>query len=189
MLIMAGICAGLEGKVTYGDAIVASPVWDYTSGKISADEQGNRVITYSPDNIAVDNEIIARMDLLKQDKAFFQKLHDQWMGEKPARTPPELHVGPSATGPAVIADENILKEIREKQNRSTIGLEMEAYGVYCAARIASRPRPIFFSLKSVCDYASFLKEDKYQSYAAYTSAGIIHEFLSRFGSDLTQGLA
>jgi nucleoside phosphorylase len=97
-------------------------------------------------------------------------------------------VGPSATGSAVIADTSVFYELRKTQHRATIGLEMEAYGVYCAVRRATRPRPIVFSAKGVCDHATFLKDDKYQKYAAYTSASIVSEFLSRYGSQICQAM-
>ena len=61
---------------------------------------------------------------------------------------------------------------------------MEAYGVYAAVRMASRPRPVVFSAKSVCDYGTMLKDDKYQRYAAYMSAQVVREFLTRYGSEL-----
>ena len=188
LLIMVGICAGYESSVGYGDAIVANPTWDYTSAKISDDGKGNREVTYSPDSIGVDREIVAKFEQLKLDQNFFQRLHESWKGEKPRNTFPALHIAPSACGPAVIADASVFPDIRSKQNRQTIGLEMEAYGVYCAARMASRPRPLVFSVKSVCDFGSFLKDDKYQKYAAYTSASVAIEFLKRFGRELTDSL-
>ncbi|MCX2864874.1 hypothetical protein OOZ63_23875 [Paucibacter sp. PLA-PC-4] len=188
MLVMIGICAGYEPNVDYGDPILATPAWDYTCAKISDDGNGHREITHAPDYIAVDREVVAKFEQLKQDRAFFQKLHEQWRGEKPRSLFPTLHIGPSATGPAVIADASVFQEIRSKQNRQTIGLEMEAYGVYCAARMACRPRPVSFSVKSVCDFGSFLKDDKYQAYAAYTSASVATEFLMRYGRDVVDSM-
>jgi len=188
ILLMVGICAGYEPAVAYGDPIVANPTWDYTSAKISDDGNGKREISYSPDPIGVDREIVARFEQLKLDQGFFQKIYEGWKGEKPRNVFPTLHIAPSACGPAVIADASVFPDIRAKQNRQTIGLEMEAYGVYSAARMAARPRPLFFSVKSVCDFGSFLKDDKYQKYAAYTSAKVAVEFLQRFGRELTTSL-
>lgn len=188
LLVMVGICAGFENNVNYGDPIVANPTWDYTSAKISDDGNGKREVTYSPDYIGVDREIVAKFEQLKLDEVYFQKLHKDWNGEKPVGTFPILHIAPSACGPAVVADASVFPEIRRAQNRQTIGLEMEAYGVYCAARMAPRPRPLMFSVKSVCDFGSFLKDDKYQRYAAYTSASVAIEFLRRYGRELTASL-
>ncbi|CAG0934802.1 hypothetical protein RHDC3_03085 [Rhodocyclaceae bacterium] len=183
ILALAGICAGYEDKVQYGDVIVASPTWDYMSRKIAQGEKGATVVTNSPDYIDVDRAVASRFELMSQDSAMLQAIHAQWGGEK-VRWAPRLHIGPSATGPAVVADERILRDIRSTQHRATIGLEMEAYGVYSAARMAARPRPLFFSAKAVCDYGTMLKEDKYQSYASFVSAATILGFLKRFGAEL-----
>lgn len=183
VVALAGICAGFEEKVQYGDVIVANPCWDYTSSKISARDDGSKVVTYSPDYIDVDNEIVARLDVLKQDSQFFQQVHSKWVGEK-MRAAPSLHIAPSATGPAVVADGTVLEKIRREQHRATIGLEMEAYGMYSAARMASRPRPAVFSAKAVCDYGTMFKDDKYQKYASFTSASVVFEFIKRFGGEL-----
>lgn len=185
---LAGICAGLEHKVTYGDVIVAHPCWDYTmSSKITKGPDGVTTVANAPDFIAIEDDISARFGNLSSDKSYLSNLLDNWQGEKP-RNPPQIVVGPSATGPAVIADASVFTELRKTQHRETVGLEMEAYGVYCAVRKATRPRPLVFSAKGVCDYASFLKDDKYQKYAAYTSASIVTEFLSRHGSEICRAM-
>lgn len=186
---MVGICAGFEEKVTFGDVIVANPCWDYSmSSKITTTPDGVTTVAIAPDYIGLDDGVAARFENLSTDKVFLSGLAERWPGEKP-RSTPQIFIGPSATGPAVIADATVFTELRKTQHRAIIGLEMEAYGVYCAVRKATRPRPLVFSAKAVCDYASFLKEDKYQKYAAYTSASIVAEFLSRHGSEICKSIA
>lgn len=181
---LAGICAGFEEKVAYGDVIVADPCWDYTmSSKITTTPEGVTTVANAPDFIQIDADLSARFVNLSMDKSYLSALADRWPGDKP-RNPPQIVVGPSATGPAVIADASVFNDLRKTQHRTTVGLEMEAYGVYCAVRMATRPRPLVFSAKGVCDYASFLKDDKYQKYAAYTSASIVSEFLTRHGAEI-----
>lgn len=65
--------------------------------------------------------------------------------------------------------------MREIQNqiRDVIAIEMEAYGVYYAAKWAIEPKPRFVAIKSVCDFADVEKGDDYHDYAAYTSARIL----------------
>jgi nucleoside phosphorylase len=89
-----------------------------------------------------------------------------------------MHIGPIASGSAVVADESVLPAILEQQ-RQLIGLEMEAYGLMAAAHAAS-PKPIAFVLKSVCDFASAKKDDRFQAYAAYTSANALRVFLEKY---------
>ncbi|TFE36881.1 hypothetical protein E2553_45445 [Paraburkholderia dipogonis] len=90
-----------------------------------------------------------------------------------------LRVGPVASGSAVLANEAIVKEIL-KHERTLLGIEMEIYGVYAAAAYASFPRPTAFAMKAVCDFGTKVKDDKYQTYAAYTSAQLVREFLERY---------
>ena len=87
----------------------------------------------------------------------------------------QLHVGPVASGAAVLADPNVVDEVKEQQ-RQLVGVEMEVFGVFTAAENCSKPRPTTFALKSVCDFGDQGKSDEHQAYAAFTSA----EFLYRF---------
>jgi nucleoside phosphorylase/CheY-like chemotaxis protein len=183
IVLMAGICAGHEGKVSYGDIIVGNPVWDWTSSKITVDKDGKRVIEPAPDYLSVDRDVLSRFEVLSQDKVLMSEIQRGFTGEAP-NTLLKIVVAPTASGPMVVADGTTLTTIRQTQNRNTVGLEMEAYGVYCAARMATRPRPLCVSVKSVCDYADYLKNDQYQKYAAYTSAQAVYYFIKRYGSEL-----
>lgn len=185
---LAGICAGYENKVSYGDVIVADPCWDYSmSSKITTTPDGVTTVAIAPDFISLEGDISARFENLSRDHAYLSSLVQHWPGDKP-RNPPQIMVGPSATGPAVIADGSVFENLRTRQHRATVGLEMEAYGVYYAVRKATRPKPFVFSAKGVCDYGSFLKDDKYQKYAAYTSASVVTEFLRRYGTEICQAM-
>jgi nucleoside phosphorylase/CheY-like chemotaxis protein len=183
LVVMAGICAGMQKKVEYGDALLGSPVWDWTSSKWDIDEKGNERTLPSPHFIECARELVARFRLLQQDRAFLDRVRSGW----PAGAPPSalsMHVGPVASGPIVVADGKTLQEIKTTQHRDVLGLEMEAYGVYCATSFAGRPRPLVMSIKSVCDFADPRKNDEMQKYASYTSANIVFEFLYRFGAEL-----
>ncbi|MGT2455437.1 phosphorylase family protein [Cupriavidus basilensis] len=186
ILTMAGICAGLEGKTAYGDPILASQAWDWTCSKWDVDDNGAERILPSPDYIDVDREVVSRFRLLRDDKRFSSDLRDAWPASPPD-TVLTLRDAPCASGPIVVADGKTLHDIRAKQNRDVLALEMEAYGVYCASRMASSPRPITFSIKSVCDFADPRKNDAMQKYASYTSARTVYEFLRRYAVELIDG--
>jgi hypothetical protein len=94
-----------------------------------------------------------------------------------------LRMGPAVSGSSVLADPEVVEAIKA-QHRALVALEMEAYGVLSAARTAPCPRPTAFSLKSVCDMADEKKDDRWQSYAAYTSARSIQAFFERFMTEL-----
>jgi len=187
IIIMVGICAGREDKVVYGDIVAGNPVWDYTlNSKIVAEPGKEKKTLPGPDYIGIDRGLLSKIDLFSSEADFFRAIHTKWLGEKP-REVPKLIAAPSATGPAVVADPSVFKQIKELSQRDVKGLEMEAYGVYSAARMAGNPKPLFLSIKSICDYGDFLKDDQYQKYAAYTSASTAVEFVRKHFSALKKG--
>lgn len=183
MLAMVGICAGMENKVGFGDAILASPVWDWTSSKWETDADGKDEILPAPHYLDIDDKVAAVFRLLQEDKSLADRIRSKWPAS-PATSALQLHIGPSASGPIVVADGKTLLNIKRTQNRNVIGLEMESYGVYYAARFSSAPKPVTFSIKSVCDYADPRKNDAMQRYAAYTSANILYEFIRRYAKEI-----
>lgn len=180
-LVMPGICAGVPGKTNFGDALLANPSWDYQCGKrlINNDESQFFI---APHQIHVADSVETRMLQLSRMPGVLAKIKSDWRGEAPD-TELRLHSGPVGCGSAVLADYTIVEDIIESQQRTLLGIEMEIYGVYSAASSSPEPRPITFALKSVCDHADNQKNDKYQKYAAYTSAQLVREFFERYMSD------
>ena len=178
LLAMCGICAGVKGECEIGDLLLADPCWDYQSGKI---KRAARLI--SPDQIDVALEVRQRFDLMSEDQAALSAMHERFSGKKPGN-PPRLRIGPVASGSAVLADAETIRGIKDQQHRALIGVEMEQYGVYSAAKDAGLPRPRAFGLKSVVDYATGAKNSEYQPYGAYVSANALRLFMERFGKEL-----
>jgi nucleoside phosphorylase len=182
---MTGICAGMEGPVNLGDAILGTPVWDWTSSKWDVDKDGKDRVLPAQHYIESSPEIVSRFKLLQEDSSLLDYIRNSWSGST-MMTPLRLHVGPCACGPVLVADGKTLEEIKTTQHRQVLGLEMEAYGVYYAASFAGNPRPLYMSLKSVCDFADPRKNDGMQKYAAFTSAQLMYEFLKRYAVELVE---
>ena len=176
-IVMPGICAGIQGKAQLGDVLLADTSWNWQSGKHSADELGP-YFAAAPHPLHIPEFVRSRGNALRQDRALMTRIKHDFQGERPAEDL-NLRVGPVASGSAVLADEAIVKEI-QKHERTLLGIEMEIYGVYAAAAYASFPRPTAFAMKAVCDFGTKVKDDKYQTYAAYTSAQLVREFLERY---------
>jgi hypothetical protein len=51
-------------------------------------------------------------------------------------------------------------------------------------KLCLRTKPIVFGLKSVCDFADHLKNDKYQKYCSYMSAQVLRVFMERYAHEL-----
>jgi nucleoside phosphorylase len=174
--VMAGICAGVRGKIDLGSVILADPSWDYQSGKRTRDTE-NTQFSIDPHHLPVSGFVRVRAEQLRNDKSTWRAIRDEWSNSPPTEL--KLMVGPMASGSAVLADGQVVTEIREQQ-RKLLGIEMEVYGLYAAASLAGFPRPTAFALKSVCDFADEQKDDSMQQYAAYTSAATVKLFFERY---------
>jgi nucleoside phosphorylase/CheY-like chemotaxis protein len=177
MIVMTGICAGVRGKVKMGDVLFADPAWDFQSGKRVRDGK-NSQFSIRPHHIPAPHKIRRHVEQIRDDKDALMAITGGYSGDPPGIL--SVALGPIASGSAVLADGEVVKEIRT-QHQELIGIEMEIYGLYAAAYAASSPQPAFFALKGVCDFADPDKEDRYQQYAAYTSASVMRLLLERYG--------
>lgn len=173
-LAMSGIMAGVKGKVNLGDIIVFDSCWDYGNGKIIHEESMNIDFLPDPLPLRLDPDLKGAISRLSSNDAIIQEIKSKWPANKPSESL-SVHIGSVATGSAVLANADIVKEIG-KHSRNLLGVEMEAYGVLYAATHATKPRPQTFIVKSICDFADENKNDSYQAYAAYTSATFIYNF-------------
>lgn len=186
LLILSGICAGYPDETQIGDVICGSPAWNWQSVKRISKASGKVEVQPDPDFIDIDERLRPFLDEVRDDSAALARIKEGWPADRPP-TQLQLHVGPMASGSTVVAD-NSFEEIRKTQKRKTIGLEMEAYALYAVARSTPVARPFVLSIKSVCDHANYLKNDKYQSYAAYTSARVSALFCERYYERVLQML-
>jgi nucleoside phosphorylase/CheY-like chemotaxis protein len=182
VLAMTGVCAGVKGKVRIGDVVLFDPSWDYQSGKRVRDRE-NTQFSIAPNQLCVPEAVRAHVEQLKGDSAALADIASRWGEEAPAV--PRVVVGPGASGSAVLADGEVVSEIKE-QHRELCAIEMEAYGLYAAAHAASPPQPLTFALKGVCDFADPDKDDQFQAFAAYASAAVLRLLFERFGERLVR---
>jgi nucleoside phosphorylase len=179
-IAMVGMLAGVRGQSNMGDVVAADPAWDYGSGKHHM-RDGARVFSPHPHQLGLDSFIRSNLFRVSQDTQFLHELRERWPGQKPD-TVLKVHVAPVACGAAVLADEKIVNELIKEQNRKVAGIDMETYGVMCAADESPYPIPKAFCLKSVCDFANPDKDSNWQAYASYTSASVLkalaEEYLS-----------
>ncbi|WP_375243820.1 hypothetical protein [Sphingomonas parapaucimobilis] len=175
-LVMPGICAGVKGRANYGDVIIADPCWDWQVGKHLV-KDGITEFAIQPEQLNIPATLRAKWDQLRVNRSIWSAVKDGW------RDPPEselkVRVGPSVSGSSVLADPAIVDHIKQ-QHRSLMAVEMEGFGVFAAAQAASSPRPVAFTCKAVCDFADEKKDDRWQSYAAYTSASGMTKFFELY---------
>ena len=180
LVCMTGICAGVRDKVKLGDVLFADPSWDFQSGKRVRDKE-NTQFSMRPHQLLASPQVRSHVEQLREDKDALGKIATSF-SEHPSGVP-RIFVGPVASGSAVLADGDVIKEIRN-QHQELIGVEMEIYGLFAAAHSVSSPQPQCFALKGVCDFADPDKEDGHQRFAAYASAQVLRLLIERFGDRL-----
>lgn len=177
-IFMTGITAGIEGKCEFGDILVADPAWDWGNGKLTIDENGEPIFKSSPNQISVRGRYRELLRKIAVNRDYVDKIKKDWQGDNTGKEL-SLRVGPVASGAAVLEDPVIADTIK-KQHRDLLGIEMEIYGMMLAVECLPEPKPISIAFKSVCDYADPNKNDKWQKYAAYTSASFVYEFIKEY---------
>ena len=176
IVAMSGICAGVKGSSNYLDVIVGSTCWEYQTGKWKDGEfkQEPYQVTLQHDfsiDLCQSTEDVKLMDYIRSG-LYYKELKDF-----------KVTVAPISSGSAVIADENIMREIGNQQ-RKMAALEMEMYSLYEAA-IQSLCKPLYFGAKSVVDLGDTIKNDDYHEPACILSARYVESMLYKKLNELS----
>src|ERR1035437_3320086 len=175
-VVMVGIAGGVRGVVNLGDVVVADDCWDYGSGKFDV-SRGRGRFRVAPHQIGLSAESRAQLVSLAGESAWLNTVRSSWAAGPPAEEL-RIRLGPIASGAAVLADQKVLDGILA-QNRKTLAIDMEAYGVLAAAEEGPAPKAVGIIIKSVSDFADESKSDSIQAYAAFTCCQV----LARFAAD------
>lgn len=173
-LIMTGIAGGVDNnELHFGDVIVADPCFDYESGK-KIYEKGKSVFKPDYRQIRLDNEINQVVRRLATRREKLVAIREACTYDKP-NDPLQVKIGHFGSGAAVLSDETVIARVKE-HNRKFLGFDMEAYAVMLSGMLSSTPKTTSVVMKAVSDFGTG-KSDKYQKYAAYTSAKVLQIFL------------
>lgn len=174
LVVMTGICAGLEKRTRLGDVVITDLCWDWGSGKIKV-EDGEEVFHPAPYQHRLDETLRMAAETLKEDGT----LLDNVISHLPAgklKKEPRIHIGPVASGASVLQSSAAMARVLD-QHKDLLALEMEIFSVFFACHVAPLPRPKAFALKGVCDYGTEKKKDGHQKLAAAMSARVLYNFL------------
>ena len=175
-IAIVGIAGGVKGIGNLGDVLIADISFDSGSGKIKTDKEGD--IKFEPDfkSIDLDPDLKELFISCKGKREYLDDIKSKWP-IKDITYELNLHIGPFASGAGVVENKKVLEEIKG-HSRKLIGIDMETYGVFYTAKNCSKPKPnAAFSIKSISDFGDPDKDDKYQSYAAYTSSLFLYHFV------------
>lgn len=187
LVAMIGIAAGVDddGKRKLGDLLVPSLTFDYGAGKIEADG------TLHPDPCSLSISADLKSQIIKWKDAESSKFshivteatmvkpHD----EDKSHDGIVIHLGPLASGAAVVNNEDQIKIIQQ-HSRKLIGIDMEAYGVHFACHATMNKNVEFICMKAISDFAKN-KNKKYREYAAFVAARMFFEFIRKEWEDLS----
>jgi nucleoside phosphorylase len=178
LVIIGGICAGVEGKTRIGDLVIGSDMFNYDSKKRR--KKGD-LADYP--FLPIHWDLKTELDSILEDQQLSRSISDEW-GRKTGRPEHELeiHLAPFASGSAVVANTDVLEEIKLHQRRVR-GLDMEVFGVAKAVHFDSMAK--FLAVKSVSDFGDDEKaqddnpNDIYREYCCAVSASFVRRFLER----------
>ena len=172
-LVMIGICGGKKDEVNLGDIIVAEKTWDYGSGKIKTDDEGNIHFAALPNKINIDAQL--KSEIIRNAK-IIDEISEKWNCEHNDNKKSEIKTGVITTGSAVVANKEIIEKIIMPQYRKFLGIDMETYGVYFACKNYGYPLK-YVSIKAVSDFADYQKNDSYHEYCSYVSANFAFKLI------------
>lgn len=166
-LIMTGIAGGVQGKdLHFGDIVIADPCFDYECGKRVFENGASK---FKPDykQIRLDDTVCQIIRRISGQTDKLHNIRESCAYEKPDNML-QAKIGPFGSGASVLSDLSVVERVLE-HNRKFLAYDMEAYAVMLAGALSSIPKPIPIVMKSVSDFGEG-KDDRYQKYAAYTSA-------------------
>ncbi len=100
----------------------------------------------------------------------------------PEMLPFAVHVGPMASGNAVVRDQNVWQRLKDMGVRKIAALDMEAATIATVAH--ERRVPHWLIAKGVMDRADPTKDDRYKRFAARASAEVLYRLLGGLVVDL-----
>ena len=181
-IVMPGIAGGVREEYEFGDIIVPKEVKDYCSGKYTTPEKDDEFEYSNPlkyfiptsSSISTNFDIINLVSQPYED--VLQNIHKKWSDCKKYKAP-QIRTGYMASGDSVVQNDAVIELMIKNHLRQADGLDMEAYGMYYAAKQAINPKPIPICMKAISDFANKDKSNEHQSYASFVSAQFMKFFV------------
>ncbi|MFC0776853.1 hypothetical protein [Flavobacterium sp. HJSW_4] len=158
-IIMTGVMGGKPDDTKIGDIIVSTKVFTIDKGKLSGSEFKREIEASNTDSAAIS--------LFRRHKEQIERYIKDLNVTRNDNV--SIHFEPVACVRQVIDVEGYFAEKISVNDRKTIGLEMESYGIARACELVNDKRTIPLIIKSVMDNTA-QKTDGAKKYAAWTSA-------------------
>jgi len=179
-IAMTGIAAGIKNEgINLGDIVIPKMVWNWQSGKFKIIDDES-VFDRDDIKLPLDESLADAAEKIKDDNSFLADLFENFKNDINKKS--KLSVRPCivtenmVSGSAVVADSSIVK--KEIGSRKLVSIDMEAYGVFYAAKKSTKNGAEAIVIKSICDFADDKKNDDYQEFSAYASAQTLYKLVT-----------
>jgi nucleoside phosphorylase len=185
---MSGFCGGYSKRTKKGEVIVFQSVYDWDTGKWTTPRKprghtGPKPAPYfqpraKPVPISSgESERVARQICVPgHDTSYLDKEVLALSEGKVTKT--QLTFAVAASGSAVIANVDILNQIRS-QNDKIVAVDMESYGFYQACTKAPGAKPEMMCVKAVADFCNVRKNDDLHASASYAAAKVVEHIIRK----------
>ena len=170
-ILLVGIAGAAIEEVHLGDLVIASNIFFYERGFVTAEEIISESQMFQPDFVLFDRAQNFAMWITEEDWTNRISLAIPDM----AQSHPKIHNGVIASGEKVVADSAFRDKIAA-QHHKIIAIEMEGYGFSEAIRQQFIPTR-HLVIKAISDLADSGKNDEWQPYAAAVAASFTKHFL------------
>jgi hypothetical protein len=116
-----------SGQGQHGRRSFRGPAWDFQSGKRVRDKE-NTQFSIRAHQLHAPTRVRTHVEQIRDDQNALAKLSADYDGDAPNMT--RIVLGPVASGSAVLAEGEVVKEIKA-QHGDLVGVEMEIYGLFC----------------------------------------------------------
>jgi nucleoside phosphorylase len=180
LAIMVGFCGGIEGKANLGDILIAESVIDWDFGKWKSSKPVAKLYARpEPISIRQDRSHRVARELADAGVSRIDGLTGAIIGRSKGKvTTPVIRLAPFASGSAVIADANVLENLRAL-NENVAGVDMESYGFYYACKYSRAAKPEFLCIKAVADDCGPSKDDELHEACCFASAEVARHIVAR----------
>jgi nucleoside phosphorylase len=166
-LIMPGVLGGKPG-INIGDIIVGTKVFTIDKGKLS--DSG-----FQKENESSNSVSSHITTLIRNKKHIIRHIED---ADNSRNVRIDIHFGPIACVRQVIDKEGYFEDMISTEERKTIGLEMESYGIHRACELVNNGNTTPLIVKGVMDN-TISKTDGAKRYAASNSARFVNYILEK----------
>ena len=174
---MTGYTGGMmSDDIRLGDILISKSVQNYPVGKVVDTEEGDVKLLKEMQQIPVNAQLInmisdfvANVDVESKLNAKIKRMNLQ-VNE---RENYKVEIAPTVCVPFVLSS-SVLQDELKKDNRKTLGIDMEGFALYYCAHQLSKQA---LWIKGVSDMANKEKDDKYHKTSAYGSAFLLQQFL------------